>query len=85
MVPIWTSRRGRSGVTVYRTTWPDGHVTATPIGSPPPTSTPTSTPTPSPTPVPGVSTVQIPTLGGWALVLLGAMLALLGFLLLRRF
>ena len=67
--------------------------TMTPTGTPvtaTPTSTPTMTPsttpaaTPTSTPVPGVSAATIPTLGGWALILLGAALALLGLVVLRR-
>jgi cell division septation protein DedD len=63
--------------------------TSTPTG-PAPTSTPTSTRTPTPTatptatPTPPPVAVQVPTLGPWALALLGLVLAAAGLLFMKR-
>jgi hypothetical protein len=58
--------------------------TPTPTGPLPPTSTPTATRTATATPpVPG-QPVDVPTLGGWGLILLVALLALSGILVSRR-
>ena len=72
--------------------------TPTPVpGSPTPTPTPTPTPggptpTPTPTPTPGGPTptptppgvVPVPTLSGWGMIMLMALLALVGFAAMRR-
>jgi hypothetical protein len=76
--PPGTTACGGIGPTPIPTLTP----TVTPTGQPPATATPT--PPPTSTPVSGPPPANVPTLGGWGMILLVALLALTGILLSRR-
>ena len=82
--PLGTAACAGIGPTPIPTLTP----TVTPTGQPPVTTTPTppATPTPAPsaTPVTGPPPANVPTLGGWGMLLLVGLLALSGIVLSRR-